>query len=93
VRMHCAWSISAAFVLGAIGGLPFNRANHGDWYGLGLSIVAAITTAHGGTLDLHAPPERGLRARVELASRPSDERFAFTQVNRTGYGVLGTRSP
>jgi signal transduction histidine kinase len=70
-----------------------NRTNHGDGYGLGLSIVAAITTAHGGTLDLHAPPEGGLRARVELASRPSDGRSAFTQVNPTAKEVLGLRSP
>ena len=70
-----------------------NRTNHGDGYGLGLSIVAAITTAHGGTLDLHAPPEGGLRARVELVGRPSDGRFAFTQVNPTAKEVPGLRSP
>ncbi len=41
--------------------------------GLGLSIVAAITEAHGGTLDLQARDGGGLRVRIELpaATRPS----------------------
>ena len=42
--------------------------------GLGLSIVAAIAEAHGGTLDLRARDGGGLRVRVELPSaavRPS----------------------
>ena len=34
--------------------------------GLGLSIVSAIAQAHGGTLELCAPPDGGLRARVTL---------------------------
>ena len=34
--------------------------------GLGLSIVAAIAEAHGGTLDLQARPGGGLRVRVDL---------------------------
>ncbi|HET7014051.1 MAG TPA: ATP-binding protein [Streptosporangiaceae bacterium] len=34
--------------------------------GLGLSIVAAITDAHGGTVDLHARDGGGLRVTVEL---------------------------
>jgi signal transduction histidine kinase len=41
--------------------------------GLGLSIVAAIAEAHGGTLDLRARDGGGLRVRVELpaaAARP-----------------------
>jgi signal transduction histidine kinase len=50
---------------------PFRRlgadrigSDHGA--GLGLSIVAAIAAAHGGTLDLHARPEGGLRVGVSL---------------------------
>jgi signal transduction histidine kinase len=41
--------------------------------GLGLSIVAAITTTHHGTLDLHARPRGGLRVTVTLplAARPA----------------------
>ena len=39
--------------------------------GLGLSIVAAIAEAHGGTLDLRARPGGGLRVCIELpAARP-----------------------
>ena len=34
--------------------------------GLGLSIVAAIADAHGGTLDLRARPEGGLRVAIGL---------------------------
>jgi signal transduction histidine kinase len=34
--------------------------------GLGLSIVAAIAAAHGGTLDLRARPEGGLRVGIRL---------------------------
>jgi len=34
--------------------------------GLGLSIVAAIAAAHGGTLDLYARPEGGLRVGIAL---------------------------
>jgi hypothetical protein len=52
-------------------GQPFRRlgadrtgSEHGS--GLGLSIVAAIASAHGGSLDLRARPEGGLRAEVLL---------------------------
>ncbi|HEX4216241.1 MAG TPA: HAMP domain-containing sensor histidine kinase [Candidatus Dormibacteraeota bacterium] len=37
-----------------------------DGYGLGLSIVAAIASAHGGSLDLTARAEGGLRVVVDL---------------------------
>lgn len=44
--------------------------------GLGLSIVAAIATAHGGSLDLRARPDGGLRVVIELplVSRPARRR-------------------
>lgn len=38
--------------------------------GLGLSIVAAVATAHGGTLHLAPRPAGGLRATVTLPARP-----------------------
>jgi signal transduction histidine kinase len=38
--------------------------------GLGLSIVSAIATAHGGTLALHARPEGGLRVTIALPTAP-----------------------
>jgi signal transduction histidine kinase len=48
---------------------PFRRLGAdrtGSGNGLGLSIVAAIAAAHGGTLDLHARTEGGLRVSVGL---------------------------
>lgn len=63
---------------------PFRRigadrvgSEHG--VGLGLSIVAAVASVHDGTLRLHARPEGGLRAVVELpvaAGRAGNEAAA-----------------
>jgi signal transduction histidine kinase len=58
---------------------PFRRAvrdrttANDTGVGLGLSIVAAITTTHHGTLDLHARPHGGLRVTVTLplTARPA----------------------
>ncbi|HEY2548963.1 MAG TPA: HAMP domain-containing sensor histidine kinase [Streptosporangiaceae bacterium] len=52
-------------------GQPFrrlgaDRTGSDGGAGLGLSIVAAIAAAHGGTLDLHARPEGGLRVAITL---------------------------
>ena len=52
-------------------GQPFrrlgaDRTTSGNGVGLGLSIVDAIAGAHGGTFQLHARPEGGLRVVVEL---------------------------
>ncbi|HTT00025.1 MAG TPA: HAMP domain-containing sensor histidine kinase [Streptosporangiaceae bacterium] len=49
--------------------------------GLGLSIVAAIATAHGGVLDLQARPEGGLRVSIGLprAAGPVADRLAGAQ--------------
>jgi signal transduction histidine kinase len=46
--------------------LAGDRLGTDNGSGLGLSIVAAIAEAHGGTLDLQARPGGGLRVRVEL---------------------------
>jgi signal transduction histidine kinase len=46
--------------------LEADRIGTDQGSGLGLSIVAAIAEAHGGTLDLRARPGGGLRACVEL---------------------------
>ncbi|MDQ7907547.1 ATP-binding protein [Phytohabitans sp. ZYX-F-186] len=53
---------------------PFRRldnANHANdnGFGLGLSIVRAITDAHHGTVSLHPRAERGLAVRVALPRR------------------------
>ena len=46
--------------------LGAERTGSGAGSGLGLAIVAAVADAHGGTLDLQARPEGGLRATVTL---------------------------
>jgi signal transduction histidine kinase len=46
--------------------LGADRTGHGDGHGLGLSIVAAIATAHGATLTVRPRPEGGLRAEVSF---------------------------
>jgi signal transduction histidine kinase len=54
---------------------PFRRAGQqrtGDSSGLGLSIVRAIVTAHGGELGLRALPGGGLAIRVTLPAAPPD---------------------
>jgi signal transduction histidine kinase len=48
--------------------LGADRTGSDKGSGLGLSIVAAIAEAHGGTLDLQAREGGGLRVRVELPS-------------------------
>jgi signal transduction histidine kinase len=46
--------------------LGADRLGHGDGHGLGLSIVAAIATAHGANLSVHPRAEGGLRAEVRF---------------------------
>jgi signal transduction histidine kinase len=46
--------------------LGADRTGSGDGAGLGLSIVAAIAEAHGGSLDLHARDQGGLRVTITL---------------------------
>jgi signal transduction histidine kinase len=43
-----------------------DRTGSDEGSGLGLSIVAAIAEAHGGSLDLQARPEGGLRVSIQL---------------------------
>jgi signal transduction histidine kinase len=52
---------------------PFRRASQqrvGSGYGLGLSVVRAITKAHDGHVDLDAPGDGGLHVRITLPSHP-----------------------
>ena len=46
--------------------LGADRTGSDNGVGLGLSIVAAIAAAHGGTLELRARAEGGLRLAIEL---------------------------
>jgi signal transduction histidine kinase len=47
--------------------------------GLGLSIVAAIIDAHGGTLALHPRPEGGLDVRVTLPGQPAPSAMSWAR--------------
>jgi len=51
--------------------LAGDRTGSAHGTGLGLSIVAAIAAAHNGSLQLHARPQCGLRAVVELPRAPA----------------------
>ena len=46
--------------------LGTDRTGSATGTGLGLSIAEAIATAHDGTLRLHARPDGGLRAVIDL---------------------------
>jgi signal transduction histidine kinase len=67
--------------------LGAERTGSDSGAGLGLSIVAAIAAAHGGTLDLQARAEGGLRVSIALPlaapSRPG-ERAATAGAARAG---------
>jgi signal transduction histidine kinase len=45
-----------------------DRTGSQNGHGLGLSIVAAVAAAHGGSLELHARAEGGLRVQITLAA-------------------------
>ena len=53
------------------GGASTSRIAGGAGSGLGLSIVAAIAAAHGGSLDLCARPDGGLRVMITLPLAPA----------------------
>jgi signal transduction histidine kinase len=46
--------------------LGAERTGSQNGHGLGLSIVAAVAAAHGGTLELHARPQGGIRVHIVL---------------------------
>ncbi len=50
--------------------LGAERIRHGDGHGLGLSIVAAIATAHGAMLSVIPQAEGGLRVEVRFGAGP-----------------------
>ena len=51
--------------------LAGDRVGHGEGLGLGLSIVAAIASAHGAALDVTAGADGGLHANVRFARAPA----------------------
>ncbi|MFB7756503.1 sensor histidine kinase [Streptomyces sp. NPDC056121] len=64
--------------------LSADRTGTGQGSGLGLSIVAAITQAHHGTLDLRARSDGGLRVTIIL---PRTDSRATVEAPDTGTGV------
>ncbi|MER5530567.1 HAMP domain-containing sensor histidine kinase [Streptomyces sp. NPDC002677] len=64
--------------------LGADRTGTGQGSGLGLSIVAAITQAHHGTLHLRARPDGGLRVTITL---PRADGRATAKAPHTGTGV------
>jgi signal transduction histidine kinase len=64
--------------------LGADRTGSATGTGLGLSITEAIAAAHGGTLRLHARPDGGLRAVIDLpaASTSPPARLATTGATR-----------
>ena len=50
---------------------PFRRLDRAaGGFGLGLSIVRSVVVAHGGTIEIEAPPTGGLEVRIELPALP-----------------------
>ena len=58
-----------------------DRSNNSDGHGLGLSIVAAIATAHNATLDIKPRPDGGLRITIEFPAAWTDHENAPTPPN------------
>ncbi len=50
-----------------------DRTGSQNGHGLGLSIVAAVAAAHDGSLELQARPEGGLRVRITLPGRATQQ--------------------
>ena len=50
---------------------PFRRLDRTvGGFGLGLSIVRSVVDAHGGTMEIEAPPAGGLEVRITLPALP-----------------------
>jgi signal transduction histidine kinase len=71
--------------------LGTDRTGSSTGTGLGLSIAEAIATAHGGTLHLHARPEGGLRAVIDLPAASGTNSPA--QLAMAGGARRGSWSP
>ncbi len=59
---------------------PFRRLDRvSGGFGLGLSIVRSVVDAHGGTLEIRAPPTGGLEVQIELLGLPRHSYVVVTQ--------------
>jgi signal transduction histidine kinase len=62
---------------------PFRRlgrSRHG--FGIGLSIVRSVVQAHGGSMEVDAPDEGGLEARLELPATPRPTTLSVGEESR-----------
>jgi two-component system OmpR family sensor kinase len=57
--------------------------DRGGSFGLGLAIVAAVTDAHGGTVEADDSPHGGARFTVHLPAVPAESATAITAVQPT----------
>jgi two-component system sensor histidine kinase VanS len=65
---------------------PFRRLDRGTGgFGLGLSIVRSVVDAHGGTIEIDAPPTGGLEIRIEFPALP---RVTVTAVSKRSARAL-----
>jgi signal transduction histidine kinase len=65
---------------------PFRRLDRGTGgSGLGLSIVRSVVEAHGGTIEIDAPPTGGLEIRIEF---PALARVTVTSVSKRSARAL-----
>ena len=65
---------------------PFRRLDRGaGGFGLGLSIVRSVVEAHGGTIEIDAPPTGGLEIRIEF---PALSRVTVTSVSKRSARAL-----
>lgn len=76
---------------------PFQRLAgeraRSDGHGLGLSIVAAITAAHHGSLQLHAQVGGGLHIEVTIPSPPTKPQPERPTRSQESSALLGTHTP
>lgn len=70
-----------------------DRTHHGTGYGLGLSIVRAIATAHNATLQIQPNPDGGLRARVSFPSATAEEDQSMTTTGAAERTQVPVSSP
>jgi signal transduction histidine kinase len=78
--------------------LSQDRIGSQNGHGLGLSIVAAVAAAHGGSLELRARPEGGLRAQIILpgatvSTEERERRGSAAPAVPSGMSVVDFRSP
>lgn len=72
--------------------LAVERAGGGDGHGLGLSIVDAITAAHHGALQLHAPPDGGLHIETTLPGPPATPKSQRPAYSQKPPALIGTHT-